>query len=761
MQVKSASDNRFCGMAVPFNWDIFVTSAWEIYRLDADLQNCLDGRNLRSLTERCTKLALWSDARIQQIVNSLPNISSATKKSDHEAGQLRLKGNNFFQKKLYHKALRCYSKAVLHASVTDSCENFSVSQLSLAYANRSAALFYLQKWKLCINDVDRAIKHGYSKDQRYKVLVRKGECLINEGCYQDAEKVLKESLSSLADSSLAPDQLKAKSEKIERLLSQCKTKKLHKETDIINTTDNEATDWKRNSKLENACSCVSLRCSEKKGRHLVADSTIDAGETLIKEKPFAGVLLPSCHQTHCHHCFQKTLAPVMCRSCVSVQYCSQICSDKAWGSYHLVECSMWEILQQVGTSSHLGLRILLIAEIHKASSLSSMLDSLSLDGIPGCSADGRYLADYRAVYSLQPHVENHTKEDLFKAVVVGILLSVCVYKVLLEEKAHTSWNLLEKEEVTLSAALIARHILQLRCNVHAITSVQPEDYDEDEGSIHNKVDTIQQVRIASAVYPTTALMNHGCDPNVIASFQNNEITIRATRCIPNGEEIRHCYGPHVSHMSVDERKRKLLNQYFFSCDCRACLSTSDTAFDWSMSFKCPSCDQPATLIETSLICSNKNCLHKQTSEEYLKMKDKADRLFQEGKKLCEEGDVEKSLDKLHQCLNIQHKILCNHSKPVAEVEDTLARCYAMQGDFITSANYLERSISTVEMIYGKESIELGQELHKLAQLLFNGQQVAKAQKVIARAVLLLSRYHGKQHPSVQELLEMQDCLSSL
>lgn len=143
------------------------------------------------------------------------------------------------------------------------------------------------------------------------------------------------------------------------------------------------------------------------------------------------------------------------------------------------------------------------------------------------------------------------------------------------------------------------------------------------------------------------------------------------------------------------------------------------------------------------------------------MKDKADRLFQEGKKLCEEGDVEKSLDKLHQCLNIQHKILCNHSKPVAEVEDTLARCYAMQGDFITSAKYLERSISTVEMIYGKESIELGQELHKLAQLLFNGQQVAKAQKVIARAVLLLSRYHGKQHPSVQELLEMQDCLSSL
>lgn len=91
---------------------------------------------------------------------------------------------------------------------------------------------------------------------------------------------------------------------------------------------------------------------------------------------------------------------------------------------------------QVGTLSHLGLRILLSAEIHKASSLSSMLDSLSLDGIPGCGTDGRYPADYRAVYSLQPHVENHTQEDLFKAVMVSCMS--CKANVLVSDRSAFS-----------------------------------------------------------------------------------------------------------------------------------------------------------------------------------------------------------------------------------------------------------------------------------------------------------------------------------
>ena len=57
--------------------------------------------------------------------------------------------------------------------------------------------------------------------------------------------------------------------------------------------------------------------------------------------------------------------------------------------------------------------------------------------------------------------------------------------------------------------LLLRHIQQLICNAHAITELQAKQISPD-------VDAQNQVRIATAVYPTVSLMNHACDPTIIA-----------------------------------------------------------------------------------------------------------------------------------------------------------------------------------------------------------------------------------------------------
>ena len=68
-----------------------------------------------------------------------------------------------------------------------------------------------------------------------------------------------------------------------------------------------------------------------------------------------------------------------------------------------------------------------------------------------------------------------------------------------------------KSIVCLVGAMILRHIAQLVCNGHAITKLD-RTLSENENS---EVFTEQQVRIATAIYPSASMMNHSCDPNII------------------------------------------------------------------------------------------------------------------------------------------------------------------------------------------------------------------------------------------------------
>ena len=75
------------------------------------------------------------------------------------------------------------------------------------------------------------------------------------------------------------------------------------------------------------------------------------------------------------------------------------------------------------------------------------------------------------------------------------------------------------------------HMQQLKCNAHAITTVKTESNTSSEGVskkgrfVSEVVATTQQVRLATAVYPTASLMNHSCEPNVIARYVYKLITI--------------------------------------------------------------------------------------------------------------------------------------------------------------------------------------------------------------------------------------------
>ncbi|KAG7252159.1 hypothetical protein CRUP_001169, partial [Coryphaenoides rupestris] len=111
-------------------------------------------------------------------------------------------------------------------------------------------------------------------------------------------------------------------------------------------------------------------------------------------------------------------------------------------------------------------------------------------------------------------------------------------------------------------------------------------------------------------------------------------------------------------------------------------------------------------------------------------------------------------------LLLQDGGILSESHPLqGEVADTLARAYATLGDWRRAAVQLKRSTVATVAQYGGQSVELGRQLCKLAQLHFNGGDRVEALAVIPRARTLLCLHCGPQCPEVHQLQAMKDCLA--
>jgi hypothetical protein len=76
-----------------------------------------------------------------------------------------------------------------------------------------------------------------------------------------------------------------------------------------------------------------------------------------------------------------------------------------------------------------------------------------------------------------------------------------------------------------------------------------------------------------------------------------------------------------------------------------------------------------------------------------------------------------------------------------------------------SAELLARSTAITEAVYGDTSVELGNDLLKYAEVLFNAQMEAKCLELIDRAIKIFTINYGPECRSVSELLEMKEALS--
>ncbi|XP_060060115.1 SET and MYND domain-containing protein 4 isoform X1 [Erinaceus europaeus] len=729
----------------------------------------------------------------------------------------REQGNKKFQEKEYMGATVFYSKGVSHSRP-------NTEDISLCYANRSAALFRLGQYEACLKDITRAQVHGYPERLQHKMMLRKAECLVTLGRLQEASQAISDLEGSFtARPTLATPQSQVLQKSLSRLKMKLQEKENLIETPpaVLSTACEEDMGLReRSEQIPSASSSVRLCTDPLKGRYLVATEDILPGQLLVREDAFVSVLnpgeLPPLHHglesewdtrvtngdLYCHRCLKRTLATVPCGGCSYAKYCSQECLQQAWHLYHSIECSVGGLLLTLGVFCHVALRSTLLARFEESGQVLKKLcgkignkdiclpesknpmkkfpydlggesgenDKSIETPIPGCDTNGKYENNYNAVFNLLPHTENHSPEHKFVcALSVSALCKQLEESSMVEEsslQAPTTGLKSSKLEAAETPALCAeldiwgvamlRHMLQLQCNAQAITTIQ------QTGSEERIVTDSRQVRLATAVFPVTSLLNHSCSPNTSVTFISTVACVRASQKIGKGQEILHCYGPHESRMAVAKRQQKLRSQYFFDCTCPACQNEKHrigTGPRWE-GFCCNRCRTPLQGSNV-LSCGNTPCMESVRRDHLDSRLQDLQQQIGMAQKLLRKGQLEQAVPLLLGCQREAERFLCEEHTVMGEVEDNLAQAYAAAGDWQKSAAHLQKSLRVVELRHGPSSIEMGHELFKLAQVFFNGFAITEALSTIQKAEKVLLIHCGPWDDEIQELQKMKSCLLDL
>ncbi|XP_054610317.1 SET and MYND domain-containing protein 4 [Dunckerocampus dactyliophorus] len=650
-------------------------------------------------------------------------------KDSEAAARCRERGNTSFKSRKYTDATLHYSQGVCFAPR-------SSEQLSLCYANRSAALYHLHHYQEALDDIEEAKRNSYPSHLLEKLEKRRAQCLTH--------------LSS-SDTHRGP-------QIAERPPSGPLTLGL--------------------------CPQAAVHFSSKKGRHLVAAKRISAGEVILSERPYSCVLIPSMKGVMgdmlgtecrcCHRCLVQTLSPVPCGGCAYSRYCSDGCRKLAWEEHHRWECPLGEYLMAVGVMSQLALRVVLKAGVKN---IRVAMESSRENARPSEYSGHSYMS----VFHLLHHLNHQSPSMHFLCAVTIATLCMKLNRTgpppsskdlsgPLTGQSDQDADLDVSPEWQLLGSVALRHLLQLRCNGQAVITLQ------EQGPSDALVQSSQEARIATAIFPTLSLLNHSCRPNTSLVFSTGDtptdgsgvaVTIRASQSVSPGQEITHCYGPHNSRMATRERRRLLQEQYFFLCECEACMQTEDQIEDTkgqcgggTSGLLCAECKASLVMKDTGrhFKCPDPSCGYLMPSSEVRQRLQEVQQDLDLAVDLMERQRPSEALVLLERTWRQSDGTLAEAHPLQGEVADAMARAHATMGQWSLAASHMERSTIAIGSQFGEDSVEMARQLFKLAQLHFNGGFRRSALAIIPKAQRLLCLHCGPHCSEVQELQAMEDCL---
>jgi tetratricopeptide (TPR) repeat protein len=504
------------------------------------------------------------------------------------------RGNAYFSRRAWTDAARHYSLA-LRLSFGDS------KLAAVCLSNRAAALQHIGLLEHATADCEASVRLDAAYDNAWARLaalqLRRG---CPSQCIEAAARVTKPK----------PDLLQRRNEAQQLVASKgtsaSRAPLLHEPPPASVVLPSS------HSTLVGASSSILVQRSERAGRFVVARAPIERGEAIVQERAYAAVLrnafrprpidittaaaggdkadaatLPSVpanvQRWRCESCFKPLLVlspatdkssnaaalPVLwfvrCPRCPAALYCSPSCLEADAAEGHERECGAHPLMQRLPEVTKLALRMATkhaMAEATEASAkdkaAADAVHSLltHLDDIPA-SALVEYECQAALAASLMAHQHAH-----------GCGCTVACASPASSSYSPSSSPLCWHERVTFDRVL--HHLCQTRTNIYAVTEVTSISSSESAGPADSLQTSVQQQRLAIAVFPTAALLNHSCAPNIALSYRGRNLLVRAAQPIPAGAEVLNCYGPCRGHHSLAQRQQALRDEYHFACDCTFC-----------------------------------------------------------------------------------------------------------------------------------------------------------------------------------------------
>lgn len=573
---------------------------------------------------------------------------SNTHKDPDKAALLKNAGNKEFQKKNHAAALLAYNRA-LRFVPTMSDDNL----LAICYANRSAVLYHMERYEACLDDIKRAIKTGYPKENLYKLLTRKAKC------YQyleleRREKSVKEALDALTLSGLSDEKREVWHKELDNL-------KYCVEVDQSTNKTNELPYIQsRNEKFGALSSAVSVSENGEYGRYLQASSEILTGENMLLEKPYCSVTVPGYYLSHCCHCQTRVAALLLpCDYCADVIYCSVVCKSQSWDLYHRFECANMLNLKNANVNmGHLALRSACQAGV---STLKDLLGG-SVTTAQSADSDG-----YFNVYDLEGHEQERSPKDLFwRSCAAVFLASMCDID---------EWSEGDADGLAVLATFVLRHMMSFPCNAHEISELSYDTKLPYQSEL---------LEVGAGIYPTLSLTNHSCDPNVVRTFhKGNVCVLKALAPIAQYEQVFDNYGCLYAVHNLQDRRAKLKAQYCFECCCFACLQNwpfyKEMDYKSEPMYKCQAC---CSIIVASGCGKCNHKFDKQATDSILSRA--RDAFTNELSKLfsghVEDSQLEEVSRKLQNYSNLTNRLVFRPYKSLNDCQEALKHVYNMLGN---------------------------------------------------------------------------------
>lgn len=220
----------------------------------------------------------WDVREVIEVSKCLESYHST--KDNKKAAEFRMQGNDEFRMKHWSNAMQLYNQCLCFAEI-------GTEEVALAYANRSACFFYMEKYNEALVDIEFAEK-------------------VN-----------------------APDRLMAR-------LEHRKQESQRMMVEVAESPKNRVSklSYAPNKKFPCLADVVDIKQNNEFGRHLVATQDIPVGKVVLFEEDFIAIRMGN--DLVCETCHRQNANFIACDKCSDVLFCSTECKEQ--NLIHKWEC---------------------------------------------------------------------------------------------------------------------------------------------------------------------------------------------------------------------------------------------------------------------------------------------------------------------------------------------------------------------------------------------------------------------------------------